>query len=372
MRNLRCSFVACSALAVTLLSTCAVCAQSAAEVESTRAKLVVNGAKFLYTAGQAADGSYSAATGTGVTALVTSALLRNDAPPTEPHVAKSLKYLEAAIQPDGGIYAKGSRLKNYETCLAIMCFNDANKDGKYKNAIAAAEKFIRSNQIGGGDAESGDAEFGGVGYGGKGRPDLSNTAFFVETLKTIGAKEDDEAIQRALKFISRCQNLETEHNNTPNAGKNPDGGFYYTPTGDSPAGKTPNGGLRSYGSMSYAGLKSMIYAGLKQDDPRVKAALEWAKKNYSVSSNPGLGSAGVYYYLQLFATAMNATGLDSLEDANGKQHNWRAELVAELAKRQAANGSWTNSDTKWLEGDPNLVTGYALLTLASCKQAKAK
>ena len=36
-------------------------------------------------------------------------------------------------------------------------------------------------------------------------------------------------MQRALVFVSRCQNLETEHNTTPFAAKNPDGGFYYTP-----------------------------------------------------------------------------------------------------------------------------------------------
>ena len=30
--------------------------------------------------------------------------------------------------------------------------------------------------------------------------------------------------------------------------------------------------LRSYGSMTYAGLKSMIFAGVGPDDPRVKAA----------------------------------------------------------------------------------------------------
>ena len=39
--------------------------------------------------------------------------------------------------------------------------------------------------------------------------------------------------------------------------------------------KLADGGLRSYASMTYAGLKSMIYAGLDRDDPRVKAALTY-------------------------------------------------------------------------------------------------
>jgi squalene-hopene/tetraprenyl-beta-curcumene cyclase len=249
-----------------------------------------------------------------------------------------------------------------------MCFK-ATGDQKYDEILKNAEKFIRSGQIGAGyGVESGDAQYGGVGYGGNTRPDLSNTAFFVEALKATGADADDEAIQRALAFVSRCQNLETEHNNTEFAAKNPDGGFYYTPAGEgsSPAGTTPNGGLRSYGAMSYAGLKSMIFAGLTKDDARVKAALDWASKHYSVKENPGLGKAGLYYYLHLFSTAMDASGLDTLKDANGAEHNWRADLIRSLADMQKEDGSWVNTNEKWLEGDPNLVTGYALLTLAYC------
>ena len=169
--------------------------------------------------------------------------------------------------------------------------------------------------------------------------------------------------------MSRCQNLETEHNTTPFAAKNPDGGFYYTPTGEgsSPAGKTANGGLRSYGSMTYAGLKSMIFAGVADDDPRVRAALDWARQHYSLTENPGLGEAGLYYYYHLFAKALAATGMKTLTDESGQQHDWRAELIAELAAHQKDNGSWVNADSRWLEGDPNLVTGYALLTLSYCK-----
>jgi squalene-hopene/tetraprenyl-beta-curcumene cyclase len=85
--------------------------------------------------------------------------------------------------------------------------------------------------------------------------------------------------------------------------------------GASPAGKTANGGLRSYGSMTYAGLKSMIFAGLKGDDPRAKAAVAWARQHYSLTENPGLGSAGRYYYYHLFAKALAARGQDTLIDA---------------------------------------------------------
>lgn len=330
---------------------------------------VQKGIDFL-SGNQGADGSYSPQVGPGITAIVATAVLRNGRTPSDPLVAKSLKYIEGFVQPDGGIYEPKSRLKNYETCLAMLCLSEANADHRYDKILANADKFLRGLQWDDADGrDESDVSYGGVGYAGRERPDLSNTHFLIEALEAGGAEANDEAVQRALVFVSRCQNLESQYNTTPFASKIEDGGFYYTPAagGSSPAGKTPDGGLRSYGSMTYAGLKSMIFAGVKADDPRVKAAVEWAQQHYSLEENPGLGEAGLFYYYHLFAKALQATGIAELTDASGTGHDWRAELVAELAKRQHPNGSWTNRDDRWMEGDPNLVTGYALLTLSYCK-----
>ena len=194
----------------------------------------------------------------------------------------------------------------------------------------------------------------------------------LEALKAAGNGPDDPAVKKALIFVSRCQNLETEHNTTPFSTKNPDGGFYYTIAagGESMAGKTDEGGLRSYGSMTYAGLKSMIYAGVGPDDPRVKAATAWIKKNYSLTENPGMQDAGLYYYYHTFSKALDAAKLDVFNSADGKPHNWRRELVEELSRRQRPDGSWSNENPRWMEGDANLATGYALLTLSYCRPAK--
>ncbi len=210
---------------------------------------------------------------------------------------------------------------------------------------------------------------GGAGYGSDSRADLSSTNLLIDALQAAGNDANSEAIQRALIFVSRCQNLETEHNTTPFAAKNPDGGFYYTPIGEGggPAGKTPNGGLRSYGAMTYAGLKSTIFAGVGPDDPRAKTAITWSQEHYDLESNPGLGDAGLYCYYHLFAKALDALGQGEIVNAEGKAHPWRSELIAELASRQQDDGSWVNTNHQWFEGDANLVTGYALLTLASCK-----
>jgi len=211
-------------------------------------------------------------------------------------------------------------------------------------------------------------KFGGLGYGGPGRPDLSNTAFFVEALKSMGAGGDDQAIQNALVFINRCQNLESEFNNTEYAAKINDGGFYYSPLVNKDDDSDPNGGLRSYGSMSYSGLKSMAFAGLTKDDPRVKAVMKWISKNYSVEHQPGRGDVALYYYYITFAKGLSAAGVDEVTDDKGQKHNWRADLAAELAKRQNPDGSWVNSNPQFMEGDANLCTSFALIALGSCKK----
>ncbi|MBX7074817.1 MAG: terpene cyclase/mutase family protein [Pirellulales bacterium] len=325
---------------------------------------------FLATTGQAPDGSYSASASPAVTALVTAGILRAGRTPDDPLVAKSLKFLEGFVQPDGGIYTPTSTHRNYETSIAMVCFAEANRDGRYKDLLAKAEGFVKGLQW---DENEGhdrsSVNFGGAGYGSKKRPDLSNTSFLIDALRAAGKGPDDPALQKALVFVSRCQNLESEHNTTPFAAKVEDGGFYYTPAagGSSMAGETDAGGLRSYGSMTYAGLKSMIFAGVGPDDPRVKAAFDWAQKHYSLAENPGMGEAGLYYYYHTFAKALDALGTDQIKDASGAEHNWRSELLGELAKRQRPDGAWVNPTTRWMEGDPNLVTGYALLTLSYLK-----
>jgi len=330
---------------------------------------------FLTDKAQAPDGSYAAHAGPGVTAIVTTALMRHGRSPQDPVVAKSLKYLEGFVQPDGAISLKESMYRNYETSLALVCFAVADRDGRYRTIIKNGEKFLKENQWTEAQGYNrSDPVYGGAGYGKHKRPDLSNTHFLLEALRAAGAGPEDEAVQKALIFVSRCQNLESEHNTLPFPAKNPDGGFYYTPAagGVSQAGNTPEGGLRSYGSMTYAGLKSMLYAGLTADDPRVKAALKWIQQFYDLSSNPGLGDAGLYYYYHVFAKALDAAGIDILVDAQGRRHDWRGELRRELLRRQRPDGSWVNNNDRWLEGEPSLVTGYVLLALSYCRPEKEK
>lgn len=334
---------------------------------------VVDGAiDFLKVRAEAEGGSLAKASGTGVNSLCIAAILthRPDAV-TDPAVKQAIAFLTANIREDGGIYSEGSTHRNYETCLAIAALVKANRNGQFDKTLANAESFIKGIQWDQGEGiESSDPAFGGAGYGSHKRPDLSNTSYMIDALKELGRDGNDEAIKKALLFVSRTQNLETSYNDTPHASKVNDGGFYYTPAagGESQAGKNEDGSLRSYGSMTYAGLKSMLYAGVTKDDPRVKAAMKFIRSHYALDSNPGMGAAGLFYYYHTFAKSLTAAEVDEFEDSQGTKHNWRVDLFRTLADKQSADGSWVNTENpRWMEGERTLVTGYALLALAYCK-----
>ncbi|MFM8436102.1 MAG: prenyltransferase/squalene oxidase repeat-containing protein, partial [Planctomycetia bacterium] len=241
--------------AVAIALACLAPAAPAADTAAIKAA-IERGSKYLIEEGQAADGSFSSQVGPAVTALAVTALVQSGTPADDPAVKKGLEYLLKFRSADGGIHTPDSRVANYETSIAIMALAACNYGGRYAQELQAAEAYLKGIQWD--DAEGkapDDPAYGGAGYGGKGRPDLSNTAFMIEALRNIGTSQNDPAIQRALEFVSRTQNLPGPHNPLPFAEKNPDGGFYYTPAagGESQAGTTPEGGLRSYGSMTYAG-----------------------------------------------------------------------------------------------------------------------
>ena len=355
-----------------ILTTPFVAAQDGTKIRQSMDK----GIAFLRTT-QSITGGWSASprTGIGPTAVILAGLLDAGVGMDDPMIVSGLKLLVASTREDGGVCTPDGFFQNYETCVVVMCFARANEAAKkkggsepYKELITKAEKYLRKQQFAEErDTKPDDSNYGGVGYGGTMRPDLSNTQFFLDALKAAGAKEDDPAIQRALIFVSRSQNLESEHNTMPYVARNAenlDGGFIY---GTQPENDQTGQSLRSYGAMTYAGLKSMIYAGLTKEDKRVKAALEWIAKNYTITENPGRGAAGLYYYYHTMAKALDVHGLPYFEDMDGKRHNWRGDLSEHLIAVQQENGSWVNTASRqYMEDDANLVTGFALLALALC------
>ena len=274
---------------------------------------------------------------------------------------------------DDGSFHTGKGMVNYNTSIALLALVSANDD-QYRPQILAARKYLIGTQIDLGEKGKMDSPFdGGVGYGSRyEHSDMSNTLQALEALyysKRFAAdspEKSDLDWKAAIHFLQNCQNLPS-HNKQDWASEDAQnkGGFIYYP-GNSMAGSTnlANGrvALRSYGSISYAGLLSYIYADLDKTDPRVKAVYEWLQKNYTLQENPGMGQQGLYYYLHTMAKALNAYGASEIQTADGTV-KWRETLALRLLDLQRKDGSWENESNRWWEKDPALVTSYGMITL---------
>lgn len=349
-----------------------------------KAARMINQGLAWYAANQDEEGGWAFGNGgqrAAITALVAKAMVQHpDLSTDNPMVAKAYDIILSYQQDNGGIYDPEQGRQNYTTAIAVMAFAAAD-DPKFKEPMAKAVDYLLSLQIvpgsegpEGQEIDKASPFIGGVSYGKHGRPDLSNVGFWVQALHEAGVEGENPAMQRALKFVTRTQNLsETNPLEFAREGTN-DGGFIYAParadqqTPESKAGQLAGGGFRSYGSMTYVGFKSLLYAGLTREDPRVQAAFEWIQDYWRLDSNPNMPAKqsleGLYYYYHAFAKALRAFGEDTIKaDDDQPPHNWRAELIDVLAERQNADGSWTNKEDRWGESDPNLTTAYAILAL---------
>jgi squalene-hopene/tetraprenyl-beta-curcumene cyclase len=328
----------------------------------------------------------------GYTAMAVSALVGGtprEAVANDPAIAKGLEFLAASQKPDGSVYAN-AMFVNYETSAAVSAFATA-KLAKYADVQKRAREFLAASQIAGDEAS---ADYGGFPYKQGQPPDLSNMQFALTGLHDAGEAADSPVWKRSLVYLGRVQNR-SESNAFAAKGKvkdetvdvvsGNDGGAVYMP-GDSKAGlvKRPDGKYeaKSYGSMTYALLKCLLFAGVPVDDARVKAAVAWISRNFTLDRNPGFetapdaakaGQQGYYYYLftmtRALATYEKATRKPLLvEDEAGGKHDWRREVAAKIVSLQKADGSWVNETaSRWDEGDARLATSYALHALAICQ-----
>jgi squalene-hopene/tetraprenyl-beta-curcumene cyclase len=314
-------------------------------------------------------------------------------PANDPSVLQGAKYILNFQQPDGGIYDK--LLPSYNTSLALSAISKVDLP-QAKDAIGPAQAFLRKLQwseasdpaVGGGEAPKPVTKdhvyYGGVGYGKHGRPDGSNLNMFMQAMQDSGVSPGDESVKRAMVFLGRLQMLDGV-NDMPYAKGSKQGGFIYATVenaesvdgraGQSSAGtieETMDDGtkvsrLRCYGSMTYAGFKSYLYAELPRDDQRVKAALGWISRNYTVAENPGMGRSGLYYYYVTFARALHAWGAPELDvvtaDGKTEKRDWANDLIDRMATLQNEDGSFKSVDKRWMEEDPVLITAYAMIAL---------
>jgi squalene-hopene/tetraprenyl-beta-curcumene cyclase len=336
-----------------------------------RKEAIARGVAAMYKA-QGEDGSWGMPKGSvGVTALCVDGLLEAGQTIKEPGIKKALDFILKAQKDDGGIY-DDEGLKVYSTSIALMALVRADK-AAYTEQIKKATKWLEGTQWGSDESiEKTDLKYGGFGYGKSNRPDLSNTQFALRSLKEAGVAPDSPIWTRAIVFLSRCQD-NSETNDKAFKGTDNGGAIYSPVESKSDMITLPDGSkvMKTYGSMTYALLQSFVFANMKADDPRMKAAVEWIRKHWTFEENPEMGQQGLFYSYLTAAKALSAysqlTKESTITDAARRPHDWKAELTEAILKRQKADGMWTNEADRWFEGYAPVPTSYALMALAACE-----
>lgn len=328
-------------------------------------------------ANQKPDGVWSDEKNPAMTALPLWALAASGQAQYTSQVDKAVAFILSKAQPDGGIYVPdpqrgGAGLGNYNTSLCMMGLHATGRKDVIR-AIQKAREYTAATQLIGADEHA-----GGFGYdrGGRRHTDLTNTGMAldamrrtqsVEDLRPSGEKRADLNWDAALKYVENMQQKD-------GADK---GGFLYTksfaPGGNPNAGGAQRGGqgggerarpqLRSYGSITYVGLLSMMHTRLTRSDPRVTSALDYCTKHWTLDENPGQGGQGIYFYYNILTRALSAANVEAIPQAAGGSLAWREALIRKVISLQRPDGSWINENNRWWENDPVLVTSYSLLAL---------
>ena len=374
-------------------------ADNPASVEARARAGIERGLNWLI-ARQQTNGVWSSKEFPALTALPAWALSAAGREQDRQAIQKAADFIKSCAQPDGGIYAivpgrRGGSLGTYNTAISMTALHYCDNAGSVR-IIQKAREYVAATQL------LGDDEYrGGFGYEkNTERPyaDLNNSSWAisamrltqdVEERRPAGEKRVDIDWDAALGFVDRMQLKPGQKDVTPDDV----GGFLYKPetkkeglpgAGKPPAGlggKPPAGGmggkpvvptaaggrpmLRSYGSITYSGILSMIYAQVGRDDPRVVSAIDYARRHWTLDENPGMGQQGVYYYFTIMARALSLLDINELPSAKegGAPIPWRDELVEKVLSLQNQDGSWANGNNRFWEANPVLSTSYGVLTL---------
>ena len=318
---------------------------------------------------QYGDGSWSR--NVGITALAALAFLNAGYDETDSTVSKAIQYILSNVKGDGRICFSG--YDTYETSIAILPLVATHNDD-YSPIVENAKDWLVSSQWDEsciwGSVNKDHSYYGGFGYGSHSRPDLSNTQWALMGLDAAGLPQDDPTWKKAQIFLARVQNRHTTvtidledgtYTVEPYSWQSNDGGFIYVPGG------SLAGGTKSYGSMTAAGIWSLLLCGVNINDPRLKGdgtvngGLDWVANHYTWESNPGMpdGRRFQYYYYVTLSKALTMARMTKIDD-----HDWYEDLSDKLTALQYPDGHWVNSYTgHGSENIPELATAYSILSL---------
>ena len=301
---------------------------------------------------QDAGGAWLPRSGPAMTALVAKALLQAGQSSADPAVHRALAFIDRTAQPDHGFYLDSNPTYNTAIVLSTLALLP---DNTYRERIAAGRQFLQSAAAPAAASPTNSWYAPDQSNDGSAAPaiplaytvgDPADAAgWTIEALHAAGTPPGDPLLRQSLQHAA--------------APFNPD-----------PNERAAGAVLPNYGSLTYAGLKSMLYAGLTRDDPRVQLAVRWIRQNYTLDSNPAdAAGRGQFYYYHTFAKALRTYGESPFTDSRGVRHDWRAELRARLTALQSPDGSWVNQKTgDYLENDPVVVTTYSVLALQEARR----
>ncbi len=312
---------------------------------------IERGCEFLLRQ-QRADGSWPEISTNfrgGTTALVMLALLESGVPAQHPQLQAGLRFLrtiEPALADSGA-----SQGRTYVVALQTMVYCAAEPEKDKGNIIANVLWLERAQLREAGS--SGKWTYGLARFGGRG--DNSNTQYALLGLRA--AAESGIPVDPPVWQRSRDHFLRTQH---------PDGSWGYSSAGG-----------KSTGSMTVAGISSLIICGLSlhQSKERLKGgkvvncgewgqtepimrAIQWLGKfdEQEFVTNPRDGQ-WTYYYLYGLERAARLTGQRFIG-----RHDWYRAGAEWLVKSQAVPGGYWRGNG--LESNELIATSFALLFLA--------
>jgi RNA polymerase sigma factor (sigma-70 family) len=310
-------------------------------------RAIAGGVRFLLKQ-QRDDGSWTdlmPEAKTGLTSLVTLALLRAGERPNSPAVRKALGYLRG-FRPD-------DLRSTYAVALQTQVFAAALPETD-RSRIAANVAWLQRAQIkpGNGQGPPGAWTYSDAERARKG--DNSNSHYAL--LALLAALESGVAVTPAVWESARSY---WEHS------QRPDGSWAYT--FDLP---------RPTATMTCAGISSLVIAGPgRSDDESVQAAtiqncgkarpdrglhagLDWLESHFRADENFGFGKQWRFYYLDALESVGRLTGLRFIG-----QHDWYRSVAMELLRDQDRPGGFWQGE--FVEKDQVLATSFALLFLAN-------
>ncbi|MCL2742337.1 MAG: DUF4159 domain-containing protein [Planctomycetaceae bacterium] len=286
----------------------------------------------------------------GPTSLAVLALISCGVPKDDPVIDRAMNFLRQNSGNKAG--------KNYSISLQTMafCLVDPERDLAF---IRENVELFKGMQIRENNEHSGGWDY--LPVSGSNRSDLSNSQFSILALyeaERVGVSVPRDVWHRAAAYWTRTQN------------KN--GSWGYTPA---PRGGSGNG--NGHGSMTCAGIASMVITsgitgagGAKingnkilcslpaqhSETYRIEAGIDWLDKHFSVSQNPQFGGSHLYYYLY----ALERVGRMTNRRFIG-QHDWYREGAAQLLRtRDEFTGCWRSHGAE----NDIVATSFALLFLS--------